>query len=42
MKKISDIEMLKALGYEEDYLQKYSNAIEATVDFFKKRASQRI
>lgn len=40
MTKMSDREPLKALGYEEDYPQKYSNSVEATVQPFKKRAHQ--
>ena len=34
--KISDKELLRALGYEEDNSPKYSDAVEATVAFFKK------
>lgn len=34
--KISDTELLRALGYEEDNTLKYSNAIEATIHYFKK------
>jgi hypothetical protein len=33
---ISDLELLKALGYGEDSTLKYNNAIEATVRHFKK------
>jgi hypothetical protein len=39
---ISDHEMLKALGYVEDYQREYSDSVEATVQLFKKRPHQSV